>query len=70
MKKYLVCINNLGYEASLEKRKIYQFLVDEVAAQAHLISVIDESGESYLYPENYFDFVDIPDMLEAELNFA
>jgi hypothetical protein len=45
-------------------------LEDIVASESQLISVIDESGESYLYPEIYFDYINIPEVLEAELNFA
>ena len=38
----------------LELRKIYQALPDEVAAEDGYIRVIDESGEDYLSPANYF----------------
>ncbi len=42
------------YPASLEQFKIYRVLVDETAAQHNFIRVIDESGEDYLYPADYF----------------
>jgi len=38
----------------------------EAAAKDNYIRVIDESGEDYLYPENYFVFVEIPQ--EADRN--
>jgi hypothetical protein len=51
---YVVCVNNDGYAASLEKRKIYQILPDAAAATRDLLRVIDESGEDYLYPAKWF----------------
>lgn len=52
--RYAVCVNNDGYAASLEKRKIYQVLPDTTAAAHSLLRVIDESGEDYLYPADRF----------------
>lgn len=52
--RYVVCVNNEGYPASLERRKIYQVLPDPQALAHKLIRVIDESGEDYLYPADYF----------------
>ena len=52
--RYVVCVNNDGYAASLEKRKIYQLLPDASAKAHHLLRVIDESGEDYLYPADWF----------------
>jgi hypothetical protein len=52
--KFIVCINNNGYEASLEKRKLYQVIEDNKAEPLDLVRVVDESGEDYLYPANYF----------------
>jgi hypothetical protein len=50
----VVCIDNEGYPASLEKRKIYVALRDVAADQHGLIRVLDESGEDYLYPKAFF----------------
>ena len=47
-------MNNKDYPASLELRKLYQIVADEAAAKHHQLRVIDESGEDYLYPEEYF----------------
>jgi hypothetical protein len=62
--KFVVCIKNKDYAASLELRKLYQVVPDEAAAMLHQIRVIDESGEDYLYPEEYFVAVQLP--LSAE----
>jgi len=52
--KFIVCINNDGYESSLEKRKLYQAIFDDKAEVLNMVRIIDESGEDYLYPSNYF----------------
>lgn len=65
--KFAVCINNTDYLASLELHKIYRVLPDEDAALDGDIRVIDESGEDYLYPEEYFVFVELPQVLEESL---
>ena len=52
--KFVICIDNTDYPASLEKRKIYETLPDPEAAKSGRIRVIDESGEDYLYPADYF----------------
>jgi hypothetical protein len=58
--QFLICIKNDHYPASLEVRKVYQMIPDPVAAARHFVRVIDESGEDYLYPENYFLPVELP----------
>jgi hypothetical protein len=52
--KFVVCISNKDYPASLEIRKFYQIVPDSYADQHQMIRVIDESGEDYLYPSSYF----------------
>jgi hypothetical protein len=54
-KMQVACIDNEGYVASLEKRKVYVALRDATAEKHDLLRVIDESGEDYLYPKNFFD---------------
>jgi hypothetical protein len=56
----VVCIENGGYAASLETRKIYLSLRDAEAQKRGLLRVIDESGESYLYPKGFFRPIDLP----------
>ena len=59
-KSFVVCVNNKGYPASLEPRKLYQMIPDEQAAKLGQIRIVDESGENYLYPEQYFAPVQLP----------
>lgn len=65
--KFAICINNEDYEVSLELRKIYKVLPDARAAEHHYIRVIDESGEDYIYPEDYFIPIELPKTVEKAL---
>ena len=53
-KRFVVCIDNSDYPASLEVRKIYEVLPDVTAADLDQLRIIDESGEDYLYPLSRF----------------
>jgi len=59
-RQFVICVKNEGYTVSLEKRKIYIALPDPVAEKHGQIRVIDESGEDYLYPKNFFVAVALP----------
>ena len=52
--KFLLCIENEGYEASLELRKLYERLPDKEGERHKQVRIIDESGEDYLYPSDFF----------------
>jgi hypothetical protein len=58
--QFAICINNEGYHASLELRKLYQVVPDALASKHGQIRIVDESGEDYLYPENFFVPVNLP----------
>jgi hypothetical protein len=58
--RYLLCVRNDDYSASLEVRKVYRRLPDRIAAARRFVRVIDESGEDYLYPESYFVSIELP----------
>ena len=57
--QFAICIENNECE-DLELRKIYQILPDESASKDGYIRVIDESGEDYLYPQNYLVLIELP----------
>jgi hypothetical protein len=56
----VVCIRNDGYAVSLERQKIYVAIPDQSAARHGLVRVVDESGDDYLYPNEYFASIDLP----------
>ena len=64
--KFVLCIRNEGCD-DLEPRKIYQVLPDESPAADGYIRVIDESGEDYLYPQDYFVSIDLPQAAQKAL---
>ena len=64
---FAVCINNSEYPASLELHKIYRVIPDEDAAIDGDMRVIDESGEDYLYPAEWFVLVELPEEVEQSL---
>lgn len=61
---YVVCVDNAGYPASLELRKIYQRIPDPRAEADDFLRVIDESGEDYLYPSRFFAPIEISETVE------
>jgi hypothetical protein len=50
----VLCVDNRGYAASLELRKVYRALSDPGAEQQAMLRVVDESCEDYLYPAKLF----------------
>jgi hypothetical protein len=64
---FAVCVKNEGYEASLERNKIYTVVPDAEAGQDGDVRVIDESGDDYLYPEDWFVLIEVPAEVEASL---
>ena len=60
IKRLVICLDNKGYEASLERRKIYVSLPDARAEKLGKIRVIDESGDDYLYDKAAFRQVILP----------
>lgn len=62
----MICIRNEDCE-DLEPRKVYQALPDEAAAEDGYLRVIDESGEDYLYPQDYFVPIELPQAAEKAL---
>ena len=58
--QFVVCVKNRGYRASLELRKIYEMIPDEDAASTGHFRIIDESGEDYLYPSEWFIALELP----------
>jgi len=62
-----ICIKNEGYAASLQARKLYRLLDDERAQKLGMLRIVDESGESYLYPQDMFYPIQLSPALEQQL---
>ena len=64
MNEFIICVNNHEYEASLELWKVYRTIRDEHAKKQELVRVIDESGEDYLFPSDFFVPVALPKIVQ------
>jgi hypothetical protein len=53
---FVRCVDNAGYEATLELRKVYRVVPDDAAETKNLLRLVDESGEDYLFPAKLFVF--------------
>jgi hypothetical protein len=58
--RLVICLDNSGYEVSLERRKIYVALHDARAERLGHLRIVDESGDDYLYPLERFVPADLP----------
>jgi hypothetical protein len=56
---FAICVENRGAD-DLDLRRVYRVLQDKHATATGYLRVIDESGEDYLYPADYFVLVDLP----------
>lgn len=59
-RRFAICIDNSEYPASLELHKMYRVLADEDAAKDGDLRIVNESGEDYLYPADYFVLIGLP----------
>ncbi len=67
--RYVFCIRNKGCE-DLALRKVYEVIPDESATKDSYIRVTDESGEDYLYPEDCFVDIELPQAAESAMAHA
>ncbi len=67
--RFVVCTRNDGCD-DLDQRKIYRVVQDEAAATEGYLRVVDDSGEDYLYPAEYFLAIDLQPNVEAALRLA
>ena len=62
-----VCTKNKGYEASLERGKVYRLIPDAEAAGHGYVRILDESDEDYGYSADRFIAITLPKPLEKAL---
>ncbi len=65
--RFVVCVENTGYPASLELHKIYRIVPDADAAHDGDVRIVDESGEDYLYPAEWFAVLDLTRRVRSSL---
>ena len=51
---FVMCVENEPNPESLQLLKVYRTLPDPEAERHKMIRVIDEEGEDYLYPKEWF----------------
>jgi hypothetical protein len=66
-KRFALCIENTGSEASLILGKVYPVVPDTRAAKDDLVRIVDESGEDYLFDKDQFVFVDFPPAVRKKI---
>ena len=59
--RFVMCISNEGYPASLDVRRVYRTISDADAEKSGHVRVVDESGEDYLYPHEMFVHIEVPE---------
>ena len=65
--KFVVCLNNDGFEASLEVGELYQIIPDKEAEKLGGLRVIDEDGEDYFYDSEMFCPLQVPPIVAQTL---
>ena len=68
--KFVLCLRNEGYEASLERLKLYRTVVDREAEKHQLLRVVDESGHDYLFPASFFEPIELPQPIRRAIRAA
>lgn len=66
--RFVVCLDNAGYDASLDVRKLYRVIGDDKSEKLGLLRIVDESGEDYLYPKKLFAAIDVSPSLRRRLS--
>lgn len=67
-RRFVVCVGNEGYLASLQLRKIYEQLPDTRGEEKGFIRLAeDEDGDSALFPANYFLPIELPHEIEGAI---
>jgi hypothetical protein len=62
----VLCTRNDGCD-DLDLRKLYRVVPDKQAAAQGYLRIVDESGDDYLYPAEYFAAIELPPVLAKML---
>jgi hypothetical protein len=67
--QYVLCVDNRENPVSLERQKLYRVVEPEANDPESYVRIVDESGEDYIFPRDWFVAIDLPqaaiDALEA-----
>lgn len=66
---FVICLRNEGAE-DLEVRKVYSVIPDDEALAKGFLRVVDDSAQDYLYPEEFFAPIEIPEAAAIKLRSA
>ena len=58
--RFVVCVNDEGVE-DVSLGVVYRALPDEAASREGFLRIVDDSGEDYLYPQDRFIPIDVPE---------
>lgn len=61
--RFAVCVRSDDPDL-LTPRMIYQVLPDDSAAESNHVRVVDNEGEDYVYPVDYFLFIELRQEVE------
>ena len=65
--QFALCLNNNGYQASLEIGKLYPVIADAEAEAHGYLRIIDESGDDYAFTADRFHLMTLPHLVEQTL---
>jgi hypothetical protein len=69
MSQYVMCIDNTDYPDDLVLHKVYRVVEGQpdeaLARRAHMVRIVDETDEDYLYPAKLFVAVELSPTAEA-----
>lgn len=68
--QFALCLDNTGYEVSLDLGKVYRVVSDEQAVARGYVRIIDESGDDYAYALERFHLMTLPERAEQALLVA
>jgi hypothetical protein len=68
--RFVVCLDNAGYDAALDVRKLYRVVPDSKSEKLGLLRIVDESGEDYVYPKRLFAEIAVSPALRRRLHRA
>ncbi len=66
--QFVLCVDNRQNPASLETRRVYRVVQPDANDPPDYVRIVDESGEDYLFPKQWFVLVELPQEAVDALN--